>query len=188
MRMLEGIDITKSLIENLNETTLVEADEEETEADENKIETTEVSEEDKNSIEFLKSVMQNMINASGTTELEKAVLEDQLDEVDGYDTPADFIEHLTDLGISGGGVSSMIYYDDTLAFCEEYEEEINQMLADGINEFGSLKDMFGDKYDDTDPMNLGTTNRNLFAWYAYEETARNIAFALNEALDLNLNL
>ena len=190
MRMLEGIDITKELVNSLYEADVEEetTSEPEEKEDDKAEETAEVSEEDKNSIEFLKSVMENMINASGTTELEKAVLEDQLDEVDGYDTPADFIEHLTELYISGGGVSSMIYYDDTLAFCEKYEEEINQMLSDGINEFGSLKDMFGDNYDDSDPMNLGTTNRNLFAWYAYEETARRIADALNEALDLNLNL
>lgn len=172
MRMLEGIDITKELVNSLNE-----AEEE----------TAEVTEEQKNSIDFLKSVMQNMVEGS-TSDLEKEVLEDQLDEVDGYDTPADFIEHLTDLGITGGGVPSLIYYDDTLAFCEKYSEEINQMLSEGINEFGSLKDMFGDNYDDTDPMNLGTTNRNLFAWYAYEETARRIAYALNEALGLDLDL
>ena len=41
--------------------------------------------------------------------------------------------------------------------------------------------MFGDNYDDSDPMNLDTHNRNLFAWYAYEETARRIAEAINEA-------
>lgn len=159
MRLREGIDITKSVITKLNE------EEEET--------------VDTSSLESLKEIMNGMLD--NATEMEKEVIEDQLDEVDGYDTPQDFLEHLCDLCITGGGVSSMIYYDDTLSFLERHSEEINQLLQQGIEEFGSLKDMFGDNYDDSDPMNLDTTNRNLFAWYAYEETARRIAEAINEA-------
>lgn len=159
MRLREGIDITKSVITKLNE------EEEET--------------VDTSSLESLKEVMRGMLD--NATEMEKEVIEDQLDEVDGYETPQDFIEHLCDLCITGGGVSSMIYYDDTLAFLERHSEEINQLLQEGIREFGSLNEMFGDNYDDSDPMNLDTHNRNLFAWYAYEETARRIAEAINEA-------
>ena len=62
------------------------------------------------------------------------------------------------------------------------------MLQQGIEEAGSLKNMFGDNYDDSDPMNLGTSNRNLFAWYAYEETARRIAEAINEAGNFGANI
>ena len=159
MRLREGIDITRSVINKLNE------EEEET--------------VDTSSLESLKEIMNGMLD--NATEMEKEVIEDQLDEVDGYDNPQDFLEHLCDLCITGGGVASMIYYDDTLAFLERHSEEINQLLQQGIEEFGSLKDMFGDNYDDSDPMNLGTSNRNLFAWYAYEETARRIAEAINEA-------
>lgn len=159
MRLREGIDITKSVITKLNE------EEEET--------------VDTSSLESLKEIMNGMLD--NATEMEKEVIEDQLDEVDGYETPQDFLEHLCDLCITGGGVSSMIYYDDTLSFLERHSEEINQLLQQGIEEFGSLKDMFGDNYDDSDPMNLETSNRNLFAWYAYEETARRIAEAINEA-------
>lgn len=159
MRLREGIDITKSVITKLNE------EEEET--------------VDTSSLESLKEIMNGMLD--NATEMEKEVIEDQLDEVDGYETPQDFLEHLCELYITGGGVSSMIYYDDTLSFLERHSEEINQLLQQGIEEFGSLKDMFGDNYDDSDPMNLETSNRNLFAWYAYEETARRIAEAINEA-------
>lgn len=161
MRLIEGIDITKSVVSKLNE------------EEENQ------EEFDNSSMESLKEVMRGMLD--NATEMEKEVIEDQLDEVDGYETPKDFIEHLCELYITGGGVSSMIYYDDTLAFLERHSEEINQLLQQGIDEFGSLNDMFGDNYDSSDPMNLDTHNRNLFAWYAYEETARRIAEALNEA-------
>ena len=76
----------------------------------------------------------------------------------------------------------MIYYDDTLAFLERHSEEINNLLKETLNDFGgSLKDIFGDNYDETDPMNLDTHNRNLVAWFAYEETALRIAEAINEA-------
>lgn len=162
MRLREGIDITKVMVSSLNEA--------EEEAD---------KEFDTSSMEKLKEVMNGML--SNATEMEKEVIEDQLDEVDGYDTPQDFLQHLCELYITGGGVSSMIYYDDTLAFLERHSEEINQLLQEGISEFGSLQDMFGDNYDSSDPMNLDTHNRNLFAWYAYEETARRIAEAINEA-------
>lgn len=162
MRLREGIDITKIMVNSLNEA------EEEAE-----------KEFDTSSMESLKEVMRGMLD--NATEMEKEVIEDQLDEVDGYDDPKTFIEHLCDLCITGGGVSSMIYYDDTLAFLERHSEEINQLLQQGIDEFGSLQDMFGDNYDNSDPMNLDTHNRNLFAWYAYEETARRIAEAINEA-------
>jgi hypothetical protein len=169
MRLREGIDITKSMVMSLKE--------EEEEAK---------KELDTSSLEGLKEVMQGMLD--NATPMEKEVIEDQLDEVDGYDTPQDFLEHLCDLCITGGGVSSMIYYDDTLNFCEAYADEINQLLSDGISEFGSLEDMFGDRYDDSDPMNLGQGNRNLFAWYAYEETARRIAEAINEAGNYGANI
>ena len=168
MRLIEGIDITKSMVKSLNEEEGVE------------------EELNTSSMDQLKEIMNKM--AEDGTEMEKFVLEDQLDEVDGYDDPQTFLEHLCDLCITGGGVSSLIYYDDTLAFCERFSEEINQMLSEGIREFGSLGEMFGDKYDDTDPMNLGTTNRNLFAWYAYEETARRIAEAINEAGNYGANI
>ena len=105
MRLREGIDITKSMVMSLNE--------EEEEAK---------KELDTSSIEGLKEVMNGMLD--NATEMEKEVIEDQLDEVDGYDTPQDFLEHLCDLCITGGGVSSMIYYDDTLAFLERHSEEI----------------------------------------------------------------
>lgn len=169
MRLIEGIDITKSMINSLNE-------EEEPK-----------EEFDNSSMEALKKVMQDMIpNAS---EMEKEVIEDQLDEVDGYETPQDFLEHLCNLYITGGGVASMIYYDDTLAFLERHSEEINNLLKETLNDFGgSLKDIFGDNYDETDPMNLDTHNRNLFAWFAYEETARRIAEAINEAGNYGANI
>lgn len=169
MRLIEGIDITKSMINKLNE------EEEET------------KELDTSSLEELKSIMTGMLdNASA---MEKEVIEDQLDEVDGYETPQDFLEHLCDLCITGGGVSSMIYYDDTLAFLERHQEEINNLLKETVEEFGgSLKDIFGDNYDETDPMNLETHNKNLFAWFAYEETARRIAEAINEAGNYNASI
>ncbi len=169
MRLIEGIDITKSMVNKLNE------EEEET------------KELDTSSLEELKSMMTSKLdNASA---MEKEVIEDQLDEIDGYETPQDFLEHLCDLCITGGGVMSMIYYDDTLAFLERHQEEINNLLKDTIEEFGgSLKDIFGDRYDETDPMNLETNNKNLFAWFAYEETARRLAYELNDEGNFGANI
>ncbi|MBO7615031.1 MAG: hypothetical protein J6T15_04985 [Bacilli bacterium] len=167
MRLREGIDITKSMVKSLNE--------------EDEVAT------DNQYMEKLKSLM-DQLSEEGTA-LEKDVLDDQYDEVDDYETPQDFLEHLCDLHIADGSVTSMIYYDDTLAFLEKHEDEINELLSELLKEVGgSFKDLFGDNYDDTDPMNIGTSNKNLFAWFGYEEIARNLAYKLNELGDFNANI
>lgn len=118
------------------------------------------------------------------------VIEDQMDEIGNYDTPQEFLEHLCELYITGGGVSSMIYYDDTLKFLEGHSEEINKRLQEKMDEYGThdLKEFFGDNYDETDPLHIDTTNRNLFAWWAYEDVCRDLAYELNDEFDYGANI
>jgi hypothetical protein len=94
---------------------------------------------------------------------------------------ADDVEiYLTDLsnhGCGSGMVSALIYYSATLKFYETHKEGINELLQEALSDFGfkSPFDLFGDKLDSEDPLFLETTNQNLLAWFAFEETARQVA-------------
>jgi hypothetical protein len=43
-------------------------------------------------------------------------------------------------------------------------------------------------YDEEDPLNIGTTNRNLFAWWAYEDVCADAAYELNEKYNYGANI
>jgi hypothetical protein len=79
-------------------------------------------------------------------------------------------------GCQSGMVSQLIYYKDTLSFYKKYQEEINELLVDALDNTGSsVNELFGDKWDKTDPLARDTNNRNLLAWFGFEETAYRIA-------------
>ena len=98
----------------------------------------------------------------------KAVVDDLLE------TPAaDLENHIKDIiknGCINGVVSSLIYYHDTLTFYDNYKKEINDLLCiEGLE----VKDLQG--YYPEDPLCMETTNKNLLAWFGYEETVYQIA-------------
>lgn len=82
------------------------------------------------------------------------------------------LEDLLQHGCSSGMVSSLIYYDDTVAFYERHIVEINETLAEMLAETGAehtaqlLRD-----WDSADPLALDTNNRNLLAWFGFESAA-----------------
>lgn len=85
------------------------------------------------------------------------------------------MENLQRYGCVSGMISSLIYYDDTNKFYEDYKEEINSLLSDLIDGTGlSLNELFGDKFDNEDPLVLECSNKNLLAWFGFEETANKL--------------
>ena len=96
-----------------------------------------------------------------------------------YDSGAEGV--LGDLfqgGCQSGMVGHLIYYHDTLKFFKKYQEEINALLVEMVQDVGEgPSDLFGDKWDKEDPLALDTMNRNLLAWFGFEETARKLADA-----------
>lgn len=80
-------------------------------------------------------------------------------------------------GCASGMVSGLIYYKDTLKFFATHRREITPLLSETLSDFGysSPAELFGDKWDSYDPLAQETQNRNLLAWFAFEETARNLA-------------
>ncbi len=84
----------------------------------------------------------------------------------------DVLEH----GCVSGIVSELVWYSDTVKFYKRYREEINELLKDLMDGTGiySMKDLFGKNWDDEDPLIIEDHNRNLLAWFGFEETLRNV--------------
>jgi hypothetical protein len=90
-------------------------------------------------------------------------------EAEGYDT---YLEHVCQYGCQSGAVSELIYYTETRKFYKEHKHEINQILSEMIEDTGlSVSELFGDNWDNSDPLARDTRNQNLLAWFGYETVA-----------------
>lgn len=80
-------------------------------------------------------------------------------------------------GCSSGMVSELIYYTDTVKFYRRYRKEIAALLSEAFENSGirSSSELFGDKWDETDPLALEQFNQNLLAWFGFESAIRGIA-------------
>lgn len=85
------------------------------------------------------------------------------------------INELLQYGCISGQVGHLIYYKDTLVFYRKHRAEIQSMINDLIDEgvLNSPADLNG--WDKADPFARETNNRNLLAWFGFEEAARRLA-------------
>lgn len=106
-------------------------------------------------------------------DLERAALEWLNETGQDYDNGAEgALDDLQQGGCQSGMVSSLIYYKDTLKFYNNHKTDINSLLSETLEETGlSVSDLFGDKWDDSDPLAIDTMNQNLLAWFGFEESA-----------------
>lgn len=81
-------------------------------------------------------------------------------------------------GCQSGIVGELIYYEDTVRFYKQYREEINELLYDTMSGTGlyAPSDLFGEKWDQEDPLAQDIYNQNLLAWFGFEETLRNLGY------------
>lgn len=118
--------------------------------------------------------------------LKEYVLDYYIDDYDNYSDEDSFMRGMEDLqkyGCVSGMIHSLIYYDDTNKFYDDYKEEINELLSNLIDGTGlSINELFGDKFDNEDPLILEYSNKNLLAWFGFEETAYSIYEAINEKM------
>ena len=93
------------------------------------------------------------------------------------------LEDLLTHGCQSGMVGELIYYSDTTAFYAQHGVEINALLAEMLDNTGytSPAELFGDKWDSTDPLALDIQNQNLLAWFGFEEAA----YTLSESATSN---
>lgn len=108
------------------------------------------------------------------TKLEKSVastIADKEGNVEGN------VADVLNCGCASGVINSLIYTVDTNKFFLRHQAEINTFLAESFKDFGytSCTEMFGEKWDLDDPLALDPLNRNLLAWWAFEETTMKLA-------------
>lgn len=110
--------------------------------------------------------METLINTlkelSTETDLQKAVIADILDGVSTDEELTSYLSHLQRSGCASGMVNGLIYYADTDKFFDTHYDDIDDLRTDWEEQTG-------------EPMKIGTPLKNWLAWFAYEETARNIA-------------
>ena len=111
-----------------------------------------------------------------STELEKEIKEIVINNVESYDNPEDFFTDLVENGCISGMVGELVYYSDTVSFCKRHKEDINNSIYEIMDCYGveSPKDLFGDRFDDTDFLFIGDQNQNLITWFIFEETCASI--------------
>ena len=80
-------------------------------------------------------------------------------------------------GCANGAVHWLTYSSDILKFYEDFKNEIYDLLVETMDACGynNPADLFGDKWDNTDPLAFYESNKQLLAFFGFEETIRNIA-------------
>ena len=104
--------------------------------------------------------------------------------VENYDNEEDlkvFISDLFNSGCVSGMVSELVYYKDTNAFYDKYENEIEDLISDGMSNFViESRPLFIESLNGS-AENL-RQEKNLLSWFAFEETIRSLndEFKINE--------
>ena len=134
----------------------------------------------------MKLTKENVKKLKGKSALTDYVLDYVLDRWDDYDDKTAIFSDVLDHGCQSGIVSRLIYYSDTTKFYDDHKDEINALLYDLMEETGiyNPSDLFGDKWDKEDPLALDVINKNLLAWFGFEETLRAIGSVFDELADL----
>ncbi len=130
----------------------------------------------------MKLTKENVKSLQGKSPLIDYVLDYILTRWDDYDDKTAIFSEVLEHGCQSGIVTSLIYYDDTTKFYDNHKAEINALLYD-LGIYNPLE-LFGDKWDREDPLALDVLNKNLLAWFAFEETLRQIASNFDELVNL----
>ena len=107
----------------------------------------------------------------------KQVAQEWLNEkvADGYESQEQAGNELLQYGCQSGMVGGLIYYSDTCKFYQDHKEEINNLLYEMLESTGlSVSELFGEKWENDDPLALDGLNQNLLAWFGFEEAVRQI--------------
>lgn len=94
-----------------------------------------------------------------------------------FDDKTEIFTQVLRYGCESGTVSELMYYSQTTKYYEKFKTEINDLLNETMQELGvtSPVEVFRDKWDIDDPLVQEDSNKNLLAWFGFEETLRSIA-------------
>ena len=117
-----------------------------------------------------------IIKRKTDNKLTKRVCDYVIDEWNDYNDKKHIFTDVLYHGCQSGMVGFLIWYSDTTAFYKKYIEGINTLLynVQSSTSLYGMKDLFGEKWDEEDPLAIEDYNQNLLAWFGFEETLRNI--------------
>ena len=130
--------------------------------------------------QFMKLTLENVkkIKNESDNKLTKCVCDYIINEWDDKreDNNKKTLLDIINYGCVNGSVHWLTHSPDILNFYNEYKNEINEMLSNLLFdcEYKSPADLFGDKWDKTDQLALENNNKQLLAWFGFEETLTNI--------------
>ena len=92
--------------------------------------------------------------------LEYDVISYILDNWSNYDNKLSIFTDVLYHGCVSGIVGHLIYYADTVKYYEDHQQQINELLYNSLQECGisNPAELFGDKWDEEDPLALDTYN------------------------------
>jgi len=107
----------------------------------------------------IKEKLEEIIECGG---IKAEVAKEAINALEDYDNIEDWFNDLLSHGCSSGMIGGMIYYCDTHNFYDKYYNEIEDLRYE-------YEEMTGEKLHPNDDL------KNWFAWFAYEEIARQLA-------------
>ena len=118
------------------------------------------------------------LKRASTNPLTKHVCNYVIDRWSNYDDKKGIFTDILHYGCQSGIVGELIYYTDTVRFYKQYRQEINALLYELMDSTGlyAPSELFGDRWDQEDPLAQDDFNQNLLAWFGFEETLRNIGY------------
>ena len=135
----------------------------------------------------MKLTLKNIKEIKRDTEnkLIKRVCDYVIGEWNDYDDKKHIFTDVLYHGCQSEMVGFLIWYSYTTAFYKKYREEINELLYDVQASTGlyGMKDLFGKRWDEGDPLAIEDYNQNLLAWFDFEETLRNIGLKFESLED-----
>lgn len=120
--------------------------------------------------------------SGATTRLERNVQRWVNERAQDYnDGAAGVLKDLFYGGCSSGMVNHLIYTVDCVKFYKTHRREISALLSELMDSMGEhdLSKIFSNKnsmtWDHEDPLAQEDGNRNILAWFGFEEAARHLA-------------
>lgn len=117
---------------------------------------------------------------------QKGLFDEIVDEVLDYLPEIDDVKnHLENPDCSSGGVEKLVGYSDIIDFYEKHIEEINDLIANALLNLDTrdMAQLFGNKWNEYDPLVLTDRNKKLLTWFGYEEIAHRLYTYLFEGED-----
>lgn len=139
-------------------------------------------------MEFTKQNVEKLNAEAALNSLLEDVTDYVLDKWDEYDDPKNIVLEVLQHGCVSGIVGKLCYYSDTTKYYAEHKDEINTLLYEAMDSFGShdLTEIFCGQvsWDPEDPLALDYYNQNILAWFGFEETMRKFALQFEELEEL----